>query len=90
MENKISVGRKIKQIRLNLGETMETFGERFKVGKGTVNNWEKDRNLPNKRNLKKIADLEGVTVKSLLSDNIEYVSIICPHCKKNFKTIKEK
>ncbi|WP_248623901.1 helix-turn-helix domain-containing protein [Eremococcus coleocola] len=61
------VGWKIKKIRLNLGETMEEFGKRFNTSKGTVNNWEKGRNLPNKNNLLLIAELGNTTVNDLLT-----------------------
>lgn len=53
----MELGKRIKVIRVSLGETMEQFGQRFNTSKGTVNNWEKGRNAPNKANLKKIADL---------------------------------
>ncbi len=53
----MELGERIKVIRVSLGETMEQFGARFNTSKGTVNNWEKGRNAPNKANLKKIADL---------------------------------
>ncbi|HEL2702345.1 TPA: helix-turn-helix transcriptional regulator [Streptococcus suis] len=53
----MELGERIKVIRVSLGETMEQFGQRFNTSKGTVNNWEKGRNAPNKANLKKIADL---------------------------------
>ncbi|HEM3634300.1 TPA: helix-turn-helix transcriptional regulator [Streptococcus suis] len=53
----MELGERIKAIRVNLGETMEQFGERFDTSKGTVNNWEKGRNAPNKANLKRLADL---------------------------------
>lgn len=69
MNNNIKVGERIKQIRLSLGESMEKFGERFNTSKGTVNNWEKGRNLPNKENLKKIADLQNKSVSELLYGN---------------------
>lgn len=69
--NNIQVGGRIKQIRLSLGDSMEKFGTRFNTSKGTVNNWEKGRNLPNKENLKKIADLGGMTVTELLHGNLE-------------------
>lgn len=64
-----SLGDRIKSIRLELGETMEEFGARFNTSKGTINNWEKNRNKPNKANLKAIADLGGLTVEELLSGN---------------------
>ena len=48
-----ATGERIKDIRLELGETLEEFGDRFDTSKVTVFNWEKGRNLPNKSNLKK-------------------------------------
>lgn len=67
----VNLGNKIRAIRLELGETMEEFGLRFNTSKGTVNNWEKDRNKPNKENLKIIADIANVSVKELLYGNSE-------------------
>lgn len=63
---KINIGEKIKSIRISSGETMETFGKRFNTSKATVNNWEKGRNLPNKENLKIIADVGNISVEELL------------------------
>lgn len=71
--NNIQVGGRIKQIRLALGDSMEKFGERFETSKGTVNNWEKGRNLPNKENLKKIADLGNTSVKQLLYGSVDNI-----------------
>ena len=39
------------------------------VTRGTVNNWEHGRNLPNKRRLKAIADIANVSVDFLLNGN---------------------
>ncbi|CAD0121663.1 helix-turn-helix domain-containing protein [Streptococcus thermophilus] len=64
--NKKQVGMRIKDIRLSLGESMEEFGKRFDTSKGTVNNWEKGRNLPNKSNLLKIAKLGKINPSVLL------------------------
>lgn len=64
--NKKQVGLRIKDIRLSLGESMEEFGKRFDTSKGTVNNWEKGRNLPNKANLLKIANLGKIPPSILL------------------------
>ena len=64
--NKKQVGLRIKDIRLSIGESMEEFGKRFDTSKGTVNNWEKGRNLPNKSNLLKIAKLGKITPSVLL------------------------
>lgn len=61
-----SLGERIKSIRLEKGYTMEDFGKLFKTSKGTVNNWEKGRNNPNRENLKKIAEIGSITVEELL------------------------
>lgn len=65
------LGSRIRAIRQQLGLSMEDFIERIdnKPGKGksgTVNNWESGKNAPNKRRLKKIAELGGVSVDFLL------------------------
>lgn len=73
--NKKEVGLRIKNIRLELGETLEEFGERFKTSKVTVFNWEKGRNLPNKSNLKAIADIKNKTVEYLLYGGLDVKKI---------------
>lgn len=65
INNKL-VGERIQNIRLSLGESMDKFGERFNTSKGTVNNWEKGRNLPNKDNLLKISYIGKISVEELL------------------------
>lgn len=76
IENVI-VGQRIKTLRLELGESMEEFGKRFNTSKGTVNNWEKGRNLPNKQNLAKLAKLAEVSVEdftfSIPQNNKDYI-----------------
>ena len=72
--DKKALGRRIRAIRLQLGLTMEDFIERIdgKPGRGrsgTVNNWETGKNAPNKKRLKKIADLGGVSVEYLVNGN---------------------
>lgn len=69
------VGDKIKSIRLERGETLEEFGKRFNTSKVTVFNWEKGRNLPNKSNLKEIAELGNMTVSEMLRTNVKNVGL---------------
>ena len=76
--NKKQVGMRIKDIRLSLGESMEEFGKRFDTSKGTVNNWEKGRNLPNKSNLLKIAKLGKMTPSDLLKGDTYVVPFQFP------------
>ena len=63
------VGQKIKTIRLDSGLTMEQFGKLFNTSKGTVNNWEKGRNLPNKENLGIISEMGGQSITEFLNGN---------------------
>lgn len=63
------VGQRIKTIRLDSGLTMEQFGKLFNTSKGTVNNWEKGRNLPNKENLVIISEMGGQSITELLDNN---------------------
>lgn len=64
--NKEAVGQRIKKIRMDLGLSMEEFGERLKTSKGAVNNWEKGKNLPNNSRLVTIATLGKTTLEQLL------------------------
>lgn len=83
--DKKALGRRIRAIRLRLGLTMEDFIERIdsKPGRGrsgTVNNWETGKNAPNKKRLKKIADLGGVSVEYLINgsdiSNMEAINLL--------------
>ena len=70
-------GARIKTIRIMLGKTQsdlansinKQLGSDGTVTRGTVNNWEHGRNLPNKRRLKAIADIANVSVDFLLNGN---------------------
>lgn len=68
--NKKAVGARIKNIRQDLGMSMEEFGEILSTSKGAVNNWEKGKNLPNNWRLKKIAKLGNISLDSLLYERL--------------------
>ena len=71
------VGDKIKSIRLKRGETLEEFGKRFNppANKGLVSGWENGRYAPNTKRLKRIAELENMTVDELLRTNVKSVGL---------------
>lgn len=62
----MSLGEKIKEHRINLGETMVEFGQRFNASKGNVATWEKGISKPNVKRLKILADDMGISVSELL------------------------
>lgn len=68
--DKLEVGKKIRTIRLDLGESMEQFGKRIdNAHKSLVSKWEKGQSMPNKKRLKMICDLTGVKVSEFLNDS---------------------
>lgn len=71
--NNIAVGARIREIRLARGETLEEFGKHLEARKGVICNWEKGRNLPNKRHIKEIADMANISVQELLYGTQEKV-----------------
>lgn len=62
----MTLGQKIKRHRVNLGETMAEFGQRFNAHKSIVSKWEKDLTKPNVKRLRIMADEMGMTVSELL------------------------
>lgn len=60
------VGKKIHDIRVNLGLTLEQFGELVNAKKSDVYRWENGYHLPNKNRLKVIAMKGGIEVSQLL------------------------
>ncbi|MFP4931957.1 helix-turn-helix domain-containing protein [Staphylococcus coagulans] len=68
---KKKIGKKINRIRVNMGLSMNEFGKRIDkdspVKSGVVSNWENGIQLPNKKRLKRIADLGGISVENLLN-----------------------
>ncbi|WP_105964402.1 helix-turn-helix domain-containing protein [Apilactobacillus micheneri] len=73
-----STGNRIKKIRLSKGMTQSKFAESInkkeqtnKISKGTINNWEHDRNLPNKERLKIIAKIGQTSIFYLLNGDVE-------------------
>lgn len=67
----MTLGQKIKNHRKNLGESMAEFGQRFNAKSGVVSNWENNKQKPNNKRLKSIADEMGLTVTELLNGSDE-------------------
>lgn len=63
------VGKRINEIRINQGLTLEQFGALVNATKSDVYRWEKGYHLPNKKRLKVIALKGGIEVTELLQGN---------------------
>lgn len=69
MIDKKRVGKRIKEIRINQGLTLEKFGALVNAKRSDVYRWEQGYHLPNKNRLKIIAMKGGVEVTELLQSN---------------------
>jgi len=68
-EEKILIGKRIKEIRLEKGMTTKEVGKLLSATDSNVSSWEKGRTSPNPERLKVIAKIGGTTVEELLSVN---------------------
>lgn len=72
--DKIEIGKRINHIRTNIGDSMTAFGERIDanspIKSGVVSNWENGIQTPNKKRLKRIAELGNVSVDYILHGSI--------------------
>lgn len=64
----ITLGERIINIRLSLGETMEEFGRRFNAHKSVIQKWESNKTTPNPKRLLLISELENSSFKKLKSE----------------------
>lgn len=64
--DKKAVGRRIKNIRLSKGLTLDDFGEIVKADISNICRWENGKMLPNKNRIYKISKFAGITVNQLL------------------------
>lgn len=69
--NKLNTGLRIKQIRSNLGDTLEEFGKRIEADKSNILRWEQGKTLPNKQRLKAISILGNISLNELMYGSID-------------------
>ena len=67
----MTLGQKIADLRKKLHLTQGEFAERVGVHNRHVSRWETDRQRPNSKTLKKIAETFGVTPDELLAEQPE-------------------
>ena len=65
----MTLGEKIKKVRVEFGLTQEQFSEKLFVSRQAVSKWESDRGLPDVTNLQQISSLFNVSIDSLLKDD---------------------
>lgn len=65
----MTFGEKLKNLRGQNGITQDELAEKLYVTRTAVSKWENDRGLPTIDTLKQIAELFGVTLDELISDD---------------------
>ena len=65
----MTFGEKLKSLRGQNGITQDELAEKLCVTRTAVSKWENDRGLPTIDTLKRIAELFGVTLDELISDD---------------------
>lgn len=71
-KNKVAIGKRIHNLRVSHRMSMEELARFLGVaGKSTINEWEKGRSTPNKKNMTKIANIFNVDEKMLLFGSFE-------------------
>lgn len=71
--DKKAVGRRIKQLRISKGYTLEAFGklDNLNASKSIVLRWENGTSLPNKDRIYNISKIANLSVDELLYGNTE-------------------
>ena len=87
-EEKKSIGKRIRKIRLEKGMTTKEFGQLFNATDSNVSSWEKGRTSPNPERLNLIAKIGNVTIDELLKGSkIEYALFLCNSLIQNKLTL---
>lgn len=63
------IGNRILSIRERLGLNQNEFADKINATVSAVSNWENGRNKPNKKRLKSISEIGGITVANLLGED---------------------
>ncbi|WP_455936945.1 helix-turn-helix domain-containing protein [Gemella morbillorum] len=69
--DKKAVGKRIRHIRFYKSLTLEEFGKVIKASKSSISEWEKGKNIPNKKRLGEIAKIVNITANELLYGSYE-------------------
>ena len=69
-DNKMSLGKKIKDLRNELGLSQEKLGKQTGIHPTHIGKYEANKTIPSADKLKKISEALGVTTDYLLFDNV--------------------
>jgi transcriptional regulator with XRE-family HTH domain len=87
-QDELQIGKKINEIRKNLGLTLEEFGKKITppVSKSTVSSWINSRNIPQIDSLHQIAQLGNISYNSLVHHSSDEIIFSSPSVSANTYT----
>ena len=65
--NRMTIGKKIRSLRVLENLTQEELADKLNVSRVVVCNWEKDKSVPNKNNIVKLAEVFNCDTKVITS-----------------------
>ena len=68
--DKLTIGKKIMEVRIKVGYNQTEFAKRIGVAKQTLSNWEHGRNMPDIITLCDIASICGLSLDSFINSPI--------------------
>ena len=71
----MSLGEKILKLRKQKGLSQEELGDRIKVTRQTISNWELNETSPNPEQLKKLSKELHISIDELLDNDIKNVLV---------------
>jgi transcriptional regulator with XRE-family HTH domain len=66
LDNKMTIGQKIKALRLANGRSQKEFAKMISSSPQAISKWENGKNMPDISMLPKIADIFGTSIDELL------------------------
>ena len=66
LDNKMTIGQKIKALRLANGIKQKEFAQMLSISPQAISKWESGKNMPDISILPKIADIFGTSIDELL------------------------
>ena len=81
----MSLGNNILKLRKKSGLSQEQLGEKIKVSRQTISNWEIDKTSPNSEQLKMISKELNISIDELLTNDIKLKEEILNKSQKNHK-----
>ena len=69
--NKTKLGERISTIRTKANFNLTEFGKVINASKSSISEWEKGKNIPNKKRLNEIAKVGNISTNQLLYGSID-------------------